>query len=727
MNLYNKKLHHVVIISFSAFLGTAGATDLSQQQVVPSELFQVELGEALSNDAYILATPPLMARARSLSANNLGGWAIETHNRQLVRQFYNSVYLGSLDTPMGWTGDITNCQAGTTTSEFKDSVLDRVNYFRAMAGVPAAITFNSTFNTKAQQAALIMSANNFLSHAPPAAWDCYTSEGDEAAGQSNIALGTYGWDAISGYILDWGASNGAVAHRRWILHPQTQEMGTGDISGQNSVKPANALWVFDGRSFNSRPATREPFIAWPAAHYNPYQTVPARWSFSYDKADFTSATITMTESGSSIPTVIEPIVSDYGENTLVWIPDGMSANTPVSWPKPVADKTYDVTIANVLINGVLRDFNYPVIVFDPAIALVEEVATITGNAAPATGTESYEFNAISQAIRYDVLIGEVVASSDIYNAETNGASVTDNTSDSYDLIQSGSGVDGSAAYDLRFNEYPSDESFEILNSLIPSASSRLLFESKLGYSGTGQIASVQVSADDGASWKDIFSQVGTGTLVDNNYVSRSFSLASYADKMIRIRVRYQAGSHGSAFNVGSNISFLVDNLRVSYAKKIVDSSISNNGSATTFSASIEQNKEYILSARAVFWDGYAASEWGDTFSVIANSDSDGDGVENSVDNCVAISNPLQENYDGDSEGNVCDVDDDNDGMPDVWENKYGLNPLNASDADSDLDSDGVTNLDEYLEGTDPLISHGTTTIPPNIMPVLIQMLLNPAH
>jgi hypothetical protein len=320
----------------------------------------------------------------------------------------------------------------------------------------------------------------------------------------------------------------------------------------------------------------------------------------------------------------------------------------------------------------------------------------------------------------------VVASSDIYNAETNSASVTDNTSDSYDLIQSGSGVDGSAAYDLRFNEYPSDESFEILNSLIPSASSRLLFESKLGYSGTGQIASVQVSADDGASWKDIFSQVGTGTLVDNNYVSRSFSLASYAGKMIRIRARYRTGN-GSAFNVGSNISFLVDNLRVSYAKKIVDSSISNNGSATTFSASIEQNKEYILSARSVFWDGYAASEWGDTFSVIANSDSDGDGVENSVDNCVAISNPLQENYDGDSEGNVCDVDDDNDGMPDVWENEYGLNPLNASDADSDLDSDWVTKVNEYLDGTDPLIGQGATTIPPNIMPVLIQMLLNPTH
>jgi hypothetical protein len=46
-------------------------------------------------------------------------------------------------------------------------------------------------------------------------------------------------------------------------------------------------------------------------------------------------------------------------------------------------------------------------------------------------------------------------------------------------------------------------------------------------------------------------------------------------------------------------------------------------------------------------------------------------------------------------------DSDNDGIPDTWEIQYGLDPLDDSDASGDLDGDGVSNLDEYLAGTDP--------------------------
>jgi hypothetical protein len=40
-------------------------------------------------------------------------------------------------------------------------------------------------------------------------------------------------------------------------------------------------------------------------------------------------------------------------------------------------------------------------------------------------------------------------------------------------------------------------------------------------------------------------------------------------------------------------------------------------------------------------------------------------------------------------------------MPDEWEIQYGLNPHNPADADLDPDIDGVTNLDEFLNETDP--------------------------
>jgi len=46
------------------------------------------------------------------------------------------------------------------------------------------------------------------------------------------------------------------------------------------------------------------------------------------------------------------------------------------------------------------------------------------------------------------------------------------------------------------------------------------------------------------------------------------------------------------------------------------------------------------------------------------------------------------------------TDTDGDGMPDGWEVEHRLNPL-SNDASEDTDGDGKTNLQEFLEGTDP--------------------------
>ncbi len=47
------------------------------------------------------------------------------------------------------------------------------------------------------------------------------------------------------------------------------------------------------------------------------------------------------------------------------------------------------------------------------------------------------------------------------------------------------------------------------------------------------------------------------------------------------------------------------------------------------------------------------------------------------------------------------LDRDNDGMPDWWESRYHLNPVEPSDATADSDQDGSENYKEYLAGTTP--------------------------
>src|SRR5262249_41849572 len=46
-------------------------------------------------------------------------------------------------------------------------------------------------------------------------------------------------------------------------------------------------------------------------------------------------------------------------------------------------------------------------------------------------------------------------------------------------------------------------------------------------------------------------------------------------------------------------------------------------------------------------------------------------------------------------------DSDGDGMPDDWERSHGLNPSDPADAVGDNDGDGYTNLEEYLNNTNP--------------------------
>lgn len=286
--------------------------------------------------------------------------SVNPASREDSLNFYTKVYLASEGVNIAWDGSFNNCNEGTTSDAFREAVQLRINYFRAMAGVPSEIKLSKEYNHKAQEAALMMSVNKSLSHNPPTSWKCYSTDGDQAAGNSNISMGAFGPEAINLYMHDPGNYNYFVGHRRWILYPQTQEMGTGDIPYASGYPGTNALWVFDSNIFTSRPDTRDDFVAWPPPGYVPYKVVFPRWSFSYPRADFKSASVSMTSKGKSIEFTQQPVINGYGENTIVW-----ELNDLIFDSAPNTDTKYTVKINNVKINGVPRNFTYDVIVFDP--------------------------------------------------------------------------------------------------------------------------------------------------------------------------------------------------------------------------------------------------------------------------------------------------------------------------------------------------------------------------
>lgn len=74
--------------------------------------------------------------------------------------------------------------------------------------------------------------------------------------------------------------------------------------------------------------------------------------------------------------------------------------------------------------------------------------------------------------------------------------------------------------------------------------------------------------------------------------------------------------------------------------------------------------------------------------LIGSQDSDGDGLTNAQEISTYGTNPLN-------------IDTDGDGMPDGWEVHFGTNPLVNDANNPSAAADGLTNIQEYLGGTDP--------------------------
>jgi hypothetical protein len=232
-----------------------------------------------------------------------------------------------------------------------------------MCGLPTQITLNPISSAKSQEAALMMTANGTLSHSPPPSWTCYTAAGAEAAGKSNLALGQ---SSLSAAMTAWIGDSGitSAGHRRWILYPPLAEVGIGAVTGGGPK--SYVLWVIG--NFGSRPLSPE-WVAWPPPGFVPYPVVSSLWSFAYPGANFSGATVAMTQGGNGMPVTLYGVENGYGDNALVWSPQGLPGGAPAQ------DTSYDVTVSSVMVSGSPRSFSYTVTLIDPSVMVSTRPST----------------------------------------------------------------------------------------------------------------------------------------------------------------------------------------------------------------------------------------------------------------------------------------------------------------------------------------------------------------
>jgi uncharacterized protein YkwD len=191
--------------------------------------------------------------------------------------------------------------AGVVKQSVLQEALAEINRIRVLAGVPGDLTLNSDYTNKAQHGAVLMDANDVMSHYPTKPADMpqdFYELGYEGTSNGNIH---YQWsynngvktgnDSLLAAIKFWMADNigenniANVGHRRWILNPWAQQTGFG-ISSRGGY---SVMYVTDNGRGDSYVYD---YIPWPVINDHPLDYFDSKtpWSVTlhgsvYEKCD----------------------------------------------------------------------------------------------------------------------------------------------------------------------------------------------------------------------------------------------------------------------------------------------------------------------------------------------------------------------------------------------------------------------------------------------------------
>lgn len=324
---------------------------------------------------YLRDNHRIVALASIIAFAGVGAWIIVSSKAAIlstsvnnfdkveVGTLYQKLWASGENTATGWTGSTEGgrCLAGNISQQAVYAQLNAVNYIRRVNNLEPvrAAVLDGPNQANAQKTALMMRAQESLSHYPTSSWKCYTAAGAATAAKSNLALSYPSLKpirAIELYMDDPGSSNTGVGHRRWIMNPDAKAFSFGMTDNSSAMQVVG----LDESTANNDP----PYTMWPAKGWNPVNLEPnGRWSLSTSYGKNVAYAKIVVRKGSASGTVV-PITkyathSGYGRPTVVW-------QMPSEFNK--TETTYFVTVSGIKNSdgGSIAPFTYSVSFFTPS-------------------------------------------------------------------------------------------------------------------------------------------------------------------------------------------------------------------------------------------------------------------------------------------------------------------------------------------------------------------------
>jgi uncharacterized protein YkwD len=231
-----------------------------------------------------------------------------------------------------WSGATATCTTGDMSADARANALRLVNLYRWLAALPP-VTTDPAHDAEDMACALMMRANNMISHTPPTTWLCYTAAGADGASNSNVSGGP-AVSSVDLYMTDPGNPT-TIGHRRWLLSNSLGPIGIG------GTDRSSCLWTLTGTG-----KAGKPWMAWPPAGIVPVQAVFAGgtkggadttgWSVESDTINLANAQVTVTLDGANMPVTVAQLLGGYGSKYAI-------SFIPMGWTTQ-PNKTYSVAI-----------------------------------------------------------------------------------------------------------------------------------------------------------------------------------------------------------------------------------------------------------------------------------------------------------------------------------------------------------------------------------------------